>query len=73
MAMHTSSAAALLPPEKSRLFASGAAAVSPVVTALLQESLARDEIVRLQTMLRDKEERLATTVVSYLVRDEPKL
>ncbi|CAM9547688.1 unnamed protein product, partial [Hapterophycus canaliculatus] len=31
-----------------------------------EETLARDEVVRLQTALRDKEERLADTVVSYL-------
>lgn len=35
-----------------------------------QESFARDEVVRLQTALRGKEERLANTVVSYLVRHE---
>lgn len=40
------------------------------LVVLPQESLARDEIVRLQTTLRDKEERLATTVISYLVRQK---
>ncbi len=31
--------------------------------------MASHEVVRLQTALRDKEERLANTVVSYLVRE----